>query len=142
MIGNRETSMDYDDLKRQPVTRLGSTATILIGLGLMLVGYFLLFVIGGSSLRLGEASEQWPTVDGVVISSGLAGGAFRGEDDRSYTPEITYRYELEGDTYKSDRINFRVGGFNLPSRSAFREYIDKYPEGERISVYYDPKNPE
>ncbi len=54
--------------------------------------------------------------------------------------EIWYEYEVDDKVYKSDRVNY---GFTGSSDEAFAtEYIEKYPIGKTVKVYYDPKNPQ
>jgi hypothetical protein len=53
-------------------------------------------------------------------------------------PDIRYRYEVAGQSYQS-RFEFPSGTHPLPEFS--RSYVEKYPVGASVTVYYNPQQP-
>ena len=54
-------------------------------------------------------------------------------------PIVHYEYSLSGKTYKSDRIfwgNVHTSG----TLDAAQKVVDKYREGTKVNVYYNPSN--
>ena len=57
-----------------------------------------------------------------------------------YQPVVKFTYEVEGKTFKSNRIMFgEVSSLygNLPI-----EIVQKYPEGKNVIVFYNPYKPQ
>ena len=59
----------------------------------------------------------------------------------TYYPKVRYQYEVSGKTYTGDRINFS-GGEGGEKRGQAQAVADRYPAGQKVVVYYDPKHPE
>ncbi len=56
-----------------------------------------------------------------------------------YYPLIEYEYSVNGKKYKSDRIFLS----KLESDySTVKKIVDKFPVGKKITIYYNPFNPE
>lgn len=125
--------LKYLFLRRFQLDRpLGITRTIVFILllaGVILTGY--------SSTILHEygARREWPTTNGKVISSEIAGGA-------SSRPQVIYEFEVEGVTLR-DTSDLDVPGFGS-KRSQLEvaaAWIDLYPPGSDLLIHYDPDNP-
>jgi hypothetical protein len=58
----------------------------------------------------------------------------------TYYPKIRYQYEVDGKIYTGDRISFSAveGG---EKKSESQAVVNRYPSGQRVIVYYDPKHP-
>lgn len=71
-------------------------------------------------------------IEGIITYSGVF------EDEDTSTLEIEYRYTVEGETYNSTKIcpGAGEGCYGDPD-----ETVEKYPEGERVTVYVDPNDP-
>ena len=110
---------------------------------LLLVG--LLFVIIGLIQKLrGNVASKWPSVAGVMLKSELfehitktKTSANRISTFSSYEPLVEYRYDVGGKIMTGNRIAF--GLTRLPLEKA-QQFVDKYPVGATVSVYYNPKN--
>jgi hypothetical protein len=90
--------------------------------------------------RANEA-KTWPTVAGVVTSSGLQ--EQRSYDSESgtsisYKPVVTYTYTLMGQTFTGEQLSF--GNMNYDRGTAAKK-IAPYPQGAQVLVHYDPDNP-
>jgi hypothetical protein len=93
--------MSYAELKNQPVRKLGPLGTIVAGITLVIVGVLFAFIFGNSGMQRGNASENWPTAEGVVTLSkvGDSGRPARKGDNRSYYPVVNYDYEVSEQTF-------------------------------------------
>ncbi len=102
--------------------------------GMVVLGFVLLF-IGFQDYKEGMRSTSWPKAEAVITYS-----AAEDSHDSTSVARIEYSYEVNGMTYKSDRIyaeSFDTG----MSRKNAEELAMKFPVGRRGPVSYDPKNP-
>lgn len=77
-------------------------------------------------------SRRWPLIKAIVLKSKTVG---RTQATRF---EIDYRYEVGGNSYTSDRLNFA----SSPRRVGLAEkYRKRFSEGSTIKVRYDPADP-
>jgi hypothetical protein len=103
----------------------------------------------GRQFRLGRRSVKWPWTPGEVISSEVSVRYERdsglSDDDvtrtRGFTrPDVRYRY-LVGHPRIGTRVSVdaqvETSGLNLAQR-----WVDKYPPGKKVRVYYDPDDPD
>ena len=91
-----------------------------------------LLVFGSGNLTSGYASRDWKTTQGVIIESRLVDNGRSKSGGRNYKPVIAYSYEVERETFTSDRILFGI---------ASEEWVSKYPEGTSVTVAYQPSDP-
>ncbi|NPA53767.1 MAG: DUF3592 domain-containing protein [Aquificae bacterium] len=57
----------------------------------------------------------------------------------AYYPLVEYEYEVNGKKYRSNRIFLT----NLESDyNTIKKIVDKFPEGKKIDIYYNPFKPE
>jgi hypothetical protein len=85
-----------------------------------------------------ERLRTWRPVHAVVVSRDIkfATGRHRDEDD---TPVVTYRYQVNGIWYTSNRffpVSFTGGAYVWASRMA-----DQYSPGDTTIAYVDPNDP-
>jgi hypothetical protein len=103
------------------------------------------------SLILGIKSRRWSAVEGEILSSeviewlsepGSAGEFYDRGGAKCYAPEIFYKYTIKNSDYYSNRIDARevTGGDQGIKRSL--RFVNKYYPGKKVSIYYDPNNPE
>ncbi|MFW9994170.1 MAG: DUF3592 domain-containing protein [Candidatus Odinarchaeota archaeon] len=83
--------------------------------------------------RLGKNSEQWPTIEGVVMFSILE--SHSDGEGTSHKPRIFYSYELDNVSYFSDRIKVDT---SWGSKKGAIETLAKYPRGSKVTVHYHP----
>jgi len=59
-----------------------------------------------------------------------------------YQPVVRFRYEYGGETYESDNKSYNMPFGAVPSESRAKETAQQYTEGDEVTVYVDPENPE
>ncbi len=85
-----------------------------------------------------EASEEWPTVEGVITYSGL--NKSRNPDGNDmYSADVQYEYSVDGQKYSGGNIETMDG--STSSRSSVKKTVRKYAVGTKVAVYYDPEFP-
>ena len=86
------------------------------------------------SRHRGQASEAWPHVTGHVMSSSVCSG------ESADRPIVDYSYSVDDRAYRGDKICFGTEvSFLSPAQA--QAYVDQYPPGSGVTVYYDPANP-
>ncbi len=103
---------------------------IIVGPLMVLWGFF--------SRRQAATSAQWPTTEGVVVSSKVqfAGGGWLVPNQEL---RIRYRYTVDAREYSSDAVT--PGGARFRRKEAAQKIAARYPEGGRVTVYYKPGQP-
>ena len=104
--------------------------------------------------QLAILSENWPSVTGKIIESRIEKTTSRDADNRSHDswqPVIRYEYEVGGRGYVSKQVAFfsfysrdtlQVGRSTYtPGLEASDSTINKYPVGEIVEVFYNPRRP-
>lgn len=81
--------------------------------------------------------DGWQSTRGVVTVSQLINQSTLPTENHS--SQVIYDYEVDGVTYRSTTISH---GFADGSISAGHNLVETYPKGTRVTVYYDPYNPE
>lgn len=108
--------------------------------GLPLVGLAL------STFAKDRRIARWPRAPGTVVSSRIASSTGTTRDKQgysqeytSYTPEVTYRYVIDGTEYEGSAV--ARGELSTTTRSAVEACVDRYAPGNAIEVLYDPTDP-
>jgi hypothetical protein len=84
-----------------------------------------------------NAVKDWPSVPGKVTSSRVSYDSSSSENGA--VPFVTYTYEVQGKTYKENRIS--PGILTVAGETSAEKVVALYPKGKEVSVYYNPKNP-
>ena len=88
---------------------------------------------------MAEAAKQWPSTEGAITASYVG---TRTTDTEGVSEidvaNVSYSYRAGGKDYHSNRV---VWGGNLEG-SKVRAFVAANPVGGRVTVYYDPQNPE
>jgi hypothetical protein len=102
----------------------------------------ILLLVAINQMNKARAAEAWPTVPGVVLSSGLEEHRSYDASDHStnitYEPGVQYQYNLMGQTLTGTHIAFGSASFDYNTAS---RKIAPYPQGAQVTVHYDPANP-
>lgn len=106
-----------------------------------------LIVAGLLAARRSARTRAWPTAEGTVLASEVVRERSSSSSTTTttagqyvYKAEVAYEYEVNGDRYVSNRVQLLdVSSSNDNRARATRE---RYNSGDRVRVYYDPKNPE
>ena len=101
----------------------------------LLCGFVMIF--GAGKVLLAWSMRQWPTAQGEVRSSSVL--PVHSGTDRMYRPEILYAFTVGGIEYTGVRrtlFPIQTGGTGYAEK-----IVAQYPVGQRVTVYYDPRNP-
>ena len=85
-----------------------------------------------------EASEEWPTVEGVITYSELRSSR-NSDGNELYSADVDYVYTVDGKKYSGGNIETLDG--STSSRSSVKKTLRKYAVGTKVPVYYDPEFP-
>jgi hypothetical protein len=119
--------------------QMHGTFELLVGIAFAVIGAL---GVVWSVWELGRSirSSRWLRTEGVVLVSDLQ----RSRDSDGgymYRPEISYSYQVDGADFVASRRKFgsRISlSWSVPAARAVR----KYPAGSRVSVWYDPTDPQ
>lgn len=118
----------------------------LLGFAFLSVGIGIGWFLGKPILDEAKASEDWPTVTGVVIESDVEARQDRdrnGNGNRSsttYKAIVVYDYTVDGKEYSSGRIWFG-SDISTSDQAQMRNIVKGYPTGSDVKVYYNPDDP-
>lgn len=102
---------------------------IVIGLGAVGAGVWMAV----KSFR----SEHWPVTEGAILTAEMK--SHFGKHGRTYSPEVTYSYQVAGRQYEGGKLAFG----QMSSSSGYAHGIlNRYPVGKKVSVHYSPADPE
>ncbi len=113
-----------------------------IAMVLFFMGLFIL-LMGIAQKVLARRATKWPVATGRIDASGLEmvridGGTQRWR--RAFRSHIVYSFEVAGRRYSSSRVTF--GAAVAASLAALvRGQSQRYAEGSKVDVHYDPANP-
>lgn len=96
----------------------------------ILAGILLLITTFQDSMQAEQASS-WQQTHGVIVQEMRhAGFSMFSAYPRERYDSFTYRYQVAGTTYESNRVGFSAFAFGK-----------EYRGGEQVVVYYDPQRP-
>ena len=121
------------------VRRANPVVTLLFGI-IFIIGGFFALKYGKKSIEKAQASENWPTVQGVVEKSDVVRST-DSDGDTTYRAEIIYDYVVNDRSYESNKR--RIGATSSSSNSSGAYKVaNQYPEGSTVTVAYNPEAPE
>ena len=82
-----------------------------------------------------EISNDWPTTDGIVISSEV-----KGATEGTRKPEITFTYIINDTEYISNQIYTHSGSYSSTGSYA-QDMVNKYTVRKNITIFYNLLNP-
>jgi hypothetical protein len=100
-------------------------------LGLFTLAGVFLTAWGLSIIVKGRKTLRWPATEGVIEHSAA--------DADDLLPRILFSYTVAGQTYRRE-LEFPGGISPTPEFAA--SYVEKFPAGAKVQVYYDPEQPE
>ena len=119
-------------------------ATVLL-LVFMAIGCVPLW-LGIQGVLEARASLSWPKAEGSITRSSVSVTTNRSRNDnnrerisRSYSASIEYEFQVEGATLRGSRVTAVSDQFG--SEDYARAISDKYPLGAKVSVSYNPTDP-
>jgi hypothetical protein len=107
----------------------------------------LIFILIGASLTYSgvveynrsNASVEWPTTSGVIISSSVE---YHKDDDDSvgtYHAKIRYEFRVNDALFDGSRVAY--GDYGSSDASHAQNIVNQYHEGKNVTVYYMPSEP-
>ena len=102
-----------------------------------------LFQIGRSA-----AASRWPSTDGEIAETQFVD---RPGEDASPHEYVAYRYRVNGQPFRNDRVRFGLAvvgpSSRIPGVSTSRDangsgLADRYPTRTPVRVHYNPRRPE
>jgi hypothetical protein len=102
------------------------------------VWYAFLFVLN-NTYQEAEQANHWPTVMGAIFESRVQSRTSSSATGTGFDPIIRYQYRVQRQQYVNNTWQ-KIG--NSPTRHEAQEIVDRYPQGKRTTVYYDPEDPE
>jgi hypothetical protein len=115
----------------------------IIALFAALVG-LLQVVFVGHSILMSTTAQHWPTTAGTVLDSRVISVDYSGGSPgnrRVQRAEVRYRYEVNGESFESGNLHYRISHIGGDRRFYPPEVAAQYPVGVSIPVSYDPANP-
>ena len=113
-----------------------------IGLIPLLIGLFLMHR-GGKNLLEAYNSKSWNQTEGTItISEVRPLASIPSSSMRNPVPvaHIEYTFVVNEITYTADRRSFNDYGSDV--RDQQQNIVDRYPVGKKVTVYFDPGNPQ
>ncbi|NIS81780.1 MAG: DUF3592 domain-containing protein [Anaerolineales bacterium] len=88
--------------------------------------------------QLAGQTRAWPSTLGIVKESRVH-KRFSAGDSTEYQPLVRYTFSYRGQEFESDQIFLGAKQFSRPSKAL--PYVQRYPEGQSVTVYYNPQDP-
>ena len=115
-------------MKPQPNARRKSSRTQKFVVGLILLGFPLLAILGVLKYR---AAQRWSETTCTIALYNVSKG------HRGYVYDLTYRYSVSGKGYESKQYDLF---YDLNTGKA--EFGKSHPRGSQVTCYVDPGNPQ
>lgn len=97
-------------------------------------------------LKRYKAMQTWPNVYGTITESTVRvaksndGSVGLINPFLTIFPEVFYEYTHREQNYTNSSIS--INSLSFSNLNKAEKFIEKYPKGESIQVYYDPSKPE
>ena len=111
-----------------------------LGAVFVIVGFLMTYLLGLPLIEQAKASTNWPTTKGVVLKSKVKTHRSNNSNSSTYSADITYRYQVEGQDYECSTVWFG-SDVSTSNRSLARNTVKKYPVDKQVVIYYDPQKP-
>ncbi len=88
-------------------------------------------------------SSNWIGTSAVITSSKVRRDwdKNQGAAKTIYWFEVQYNYVVDDKTYQGKRYTFH-GNPSFSNKSEAKKLLEKFPVGKKITIYYQPENPE
>ncbi|MCA9013896.1 MAG: DUF3592 domain-containing protein [Planctomycetaceae bacterium] len=120
--------------------KTGPVLLLILGTILIIAGFLVINLVGLPLIERGKASKNWPTTKGVVLKSKVASHRSSNSNSSTYSPDITYRYQVEEQDYECETVWFG-SDVSTSNKSLAQDTVKKYPVKKQVDVYYDPQDP-
>lgn len=109
----------------------------LVGLAFVLVGSVIFVALSGKALLNWYSAQSWAAVYCTILSSDVV--THDASDGDTYSIDIRYAYEWDGQRYESNQYNFFGGSSS--GRGRKEAVVAQYPAGESRECYVNPELP-
>ena len=101
---------------------------------LIVIGFsFIYFAL--SHIWFVHQSQNWASTSGQIISSRVSAVSHKGT---VYTPDIIYRYMVDGVAYEGNKVSY---GFGDGNSSSAQEKVAQYPINSKVQVFCNSASP-
>lgn len=128
----------FDAWMTANIGKVGGTILGGFGLGALALAY-VAQQDGAQVRRIARQMHTYAETEGEVVESRVVLQRSRG-GFVSYSPLIRYRFEVAGRTYHSTRLQPQEFS-GWPEQQRSQDWVEVYPPGKRLMVYYDPARP-
>lgn len=118
-----------------PPPPLKSVILVFVFFLMLLLAWFTYSAIGVAKAL---QAKRWPTVQGTVLSAEVKRGQ-SSKGSSKYIPMIRFSYEVDNAQYLSDQYSSTTA---RGSSMWAKEVISQYPAYSKVTVHYNPENPE
>ncbi|ADE53969.1 DUF3592 domain-containing protein [Coraliomargarita akajimensis] len=101
------------------------------------MGAFFCWMTAIQPLLLSLDSKDWPQVECRVVSSDV--GKHRSDDGYTYSIDITFSYQYEGQSYTGGSYNFNKT--NSSGRDGKAKVVRQFPKGSTHDCWVNPEDP-
>ncbi len=131
----KSTSNDLD------ITRFNRNAIYCALLGAILIALMGIFTLisAGRLVWISARSNSWTKTYGRILTSEILTEP-SGKMSVRYCPEVTYSFEVNGISYRGNRIAYKE--FREQRMDVAQAILSVYPSDKKVAVYYHPNNPE
>ncbi|MEM9480627.1 MAG: DUF3592 domain-containing protein [Verrucomicrobiota bacterium] len=116
----------------------GATIGIVLGLIFAVVGLGMLYPLGIRPVALAQSAKNWIETPCKILWGKVR--SHDSDDGTTYSVDIFYAYEFEGQKHRSNRYSF-IGGSSGGYKGK-RAIVDKFKKAKNPVCYVDPKLPE
>jgi hypothetical protein len=115
----------------------GPIGSIIFSIVFIIAGWLVYTHITSPLTKEAKASDTWPSVTGVVISSEISESY--SDNTKMYSPDVIYEYSVDNIPFTGSRIKSLDG--TTSSYNSVMKTLQKYQEGGQVNVYYNPEAP-
>ncbi len=98
----------------------------------------LFLLIGIYSYKVQSSSFSWNENTGKIIDQFIQHD--NSGDMTKYYPKVTYEYSVNDKSYTCSTLKL-MGNTFFGSENEANIFLEKYPKGSNITLYYDPSKP-
>lgn len=107
------------------------------GAGFIFFLFIILIITQIRSLIHGKNNSRWPITEGLITDSRKVLEDIQTE---RYSVRVHYKYSVRGKEYENNTLSLDQTT-ECYSHAAAIVFLEKYPKGKTVEVYYNPKKP-
>lgn len=122
-----------------------SKALFILGPATMVLGLVLLAAMI-FQLSRADQTQDWLETEGVIAGHRVTRSFVRtrsSTERANYIPRATFTYQVDGQRFTGKQYTIGASMQTFPTELQARGYLRKqFPEGGRVPVYYNPRDPQ